>query len=132
MDSVMLRQFVQWEKERDDLESRLKTVKESISQIEDNLLKEFEKDGISKATVDGLTIYIQRKLWASAKDGNYEATCAALRECGMAQYVQERFNTNSISAYVREAEKNGIEVPKALQDTLTVSEKFSLNTRRSS
>jgi hypothetical protein len=131
MDSVKLRHYVELEKERRDHESRLNSIKESIAQIEDDLLKDFEKDGISKATVDGLTIYIHRQLWASAKDGNYEQACEALRKCGMGEYVQERFNTNSLSAFVRESERNQESLPKDLADAITVAEKFSLRTRQS-
>ena len=118
--------FVSLSKRRDVIEEELKVLKEELAHLSNMILEVFERDGQKSATIMGKTIYIRRQLWARAKDKNYVAACAALKKCGLEGYVEERFNTNSISAYVRERDKANEPLPKELQDTLEISTEVSV------
>ena len=48
----------------------------------------------------------------------------------LGDYVEETFNTNSLSAYVRELDREGKPLSTALAAVLDVSEVFKLRTRR--
>lgn len=101
-------------------------------------------------SIDPRTLSLNGLLWAYAGDGGSGETCEALKANGLGEYVKENFNTQSISAYVREAIKtacgkagdsmtlpkrieaavsNGT-LPKAVAGALKIIEKFNISVRR--
>lgn len=130
MDDLKLKRFSELAARRRELESELNAVRAEMAELEAYLLEAFEKAGISNVSVDGMTCYLHRQLWARAKEGNYERACMALREVGLGRLVEQRFNTNSLSAWVREHEAEGKALPSALADAIEVSEVFSVRTRK--
>lgn len=104
--------YVERDLERKRLEKELEAVKGELADLEPALLEDLASAGEDKLTVnlpDGrkATLYIHRQLWATSPrddDGNvdYDAACAALEAAGLTQFVQRRFNTNTLSSYVRE------------------------------
>ncbi len=131
MNTEELRRFVALEERRRQLEAEIETVKAQTSELEQALLPQFEQSGMERVSIDGRTVYIERKLWAKAKDGDKPAVCKALKRCRLGDYVEETFNTNSLSAYVRELDREGRPLPPSLATVLDVSEVFKLRTRRS-
>ena len=131
MDSVKLKRFVELEKERREVETRLKSIKEEAKSLTEAILGDFEEAGMTKATIDGVTVYVQRTLWAKALEGDYERACEALRQAGLDVYVHERFNVNSLSAFVRERDKAGEPLPDAFKGAVDVEERFDVKTRLS-
>lgn len=136
-----LARFVEIEKEIRDLKARLDTLTNERSELEEVLLRQFEESGVNSMRINGMTVYPMRQLWAGARDGDYERACQALRDAGLSDYVHERFNVQSLSAYVREQAKTllgpeagpdeiiGV-LPEPLRDAISVTEKFSLRTRK--
>lgn len=144
MDTKKIKEFVKLNQRKKDLESEAKSVGAEMRKLETELLEQFAEDGVSNINLDGVTVYTHSQLWAGAKDGDYERACEALREEGLGDYVQERFNANSISAWVREyvrelqEEKPDLDtedastwLPGRLKDTISVAEKFGLRMRKS-
>ena len=129
MDTVKLNRFVELEKQRRDLETRLKALKEETTKLKESILSDFEEAGMSKTVVEGMTVYVHRQLWASAIDSDYERACQALKSAGLNDYVQERFNINSLSAYVRELDKAGDPLPSEFDGCIDVKERFEIRTR---
>ena len=141
-----LQAFVSLSNEKRDLEARLKRTVASLDDLESTLLSEMGNLGMSNARMDGLTVYIHRQLWARAAqheettpDGNVVLvsdpieTCNALVEAGLGDFVHPAFNTNTVSAWVRELPRDldGQPIlPPELQGRITVREDFSLRTRR--
>jgi hypothetical protein len=123
---VQLKRFVELSKRKNQLEAELKAVKADIEAVKDPLMQQFSQDGMTKATVDGMTVYISSQLWASAKDGDAAGACAVLKKIGLADYVKENFNTQSLSAYVREVAKNGEDYPEGFLGVIEIIEKFDL------
>lgn len=122
--------FTEIEHERRTLEDRLKVLKKEKAKLEPQILADFEAGKVQNSRVNGLLIYLHRQLWASAKDGDRARACAALKAAGLGDYVEEGFNSSSLSAWVREQDATGQELPKELQETLNVSEVFSVRTRQ--
>ena len=130
MDNRTLKRLLKLDAEKKELEKKLEKVKETRKEVEGRLLTQFEKAGMRSANVDGKTVYIHKQLWASPKDGR-TAVCDALRELGMGdEYVVENFNTNSLSAYVRELDAQEEELPEKLSAVIDVVAKFALRVRK--
>ena len=131
MNTEELKRFVALEERRRQLEAEVDTIKAEATELEQRLLPQFEQEGFEKISVDGRTVYVERKLWAKARDGNKAAVCKALKRARLGDYVEETFNTNSLSAYVRELDREERPLPPSLREVLEVSEVFKLRTRRS-
>lgn len=99
-----LDEFVELTMRKRDLERQLRAVKEQIEPLAAQLLDEFSSEGVSGKRHEGTgrMVSISRKVWARAADGDKPAACEALKDAGLGDYVQEGFNTNSLSAYFRE------------------------------
>ena len=131
MNTDELKRFVALEDRRKQLEAEVESIKAEASELEGLLLPQFEQSGMERVSIDGRTVYVERKLWAKAKDGDKPAVCKALKRCRLGDYVEETFNSNSLSAYVRELDREGRHLPPSLVSVLEVSEVFKLRTRRS-
>jgi hypothetical protein len=132
MNTDHLKRFVALEERRRDLETEVDRIKAEAAALEQQLLPEFEQSGMERVSIDGRTVYVERKLWAKAKDGgNKAAACQVLRACGLDDYVEETFNTNSLSAFVRELDREGKPLTPSLAAVLEINEIFKLRTRRS-
>lgn len=129
------------------LEAELKRLNEEISGLEGVLLEDVFEEGIDKMTVTAgedengfpikRTVYLERKVWAG-HNGDAEELNEALKQAGLNEYVQEKVNANSLSAFVREydPEKNlkpddiRAKLPEPLRDVIKISEQFKLKSRR--
>jgi len=131
MNTEELKRFVALEERRRQLETEIDTVKAEAAELEQRLLPEFERGGLEKISIDGRTVYLERKLWAKAKDGDKAVVCKALKRAHLGDFVEETFNTNSLSAYVRELDREERPLPPTLHGVLEISEVFKLRTRRS-
>ena len=129
MNTDELKRFVALEERRRQLEAEIDTIKAEVAELEQRLLPQFEQGGLQRVSIDGRTVYVERRIWAKARDGNKSAVCRALKRCHLGDYVEETFNTNSLSAYVRELERDGRPMPPSLAKVLEVSEVFRLRTR---
>ena len=131
MNAEQLRTYVTLEQQRLDLEAQVEAIKKETAELETLLLPQFEQEAIERISIDGRTVYVERKLWAKAKDGDKPAVCKALKRCRLGDYVEETYNTNSLSAYIRELDREGKPLSQALATVLEISEVFKLRTRKS-
>ena len=139
----LVNEFIDLDKERKGKEGDVEKIKKRMAELEPEIIKRFENAGMqSMKTKTGETCYIRRELWASAAEGAGELLLEVLKAIGLGDMVKEKVNTQTLSAYVREAEKdlfNGLAVdpkelvaalPATLQPALKVSQVFSLRTRK--
>jgi len=131
MNAEQLRTYVNLEQQRLDFEAQIDAIKKETAELEAALLPQFEQDAIDRISIDGRTVYVERKLWAKAKDGDKPAVCKALKRSRLGDYVEEIYNTNSLSAYIRELDREGKQLSPSLATVLDISEVFKLRTRRS-
>lgn len=150
MDNKIIKRFVSLDKRRRKLDAELKTVKTELTELEPTVREQMTKAGMQKLSVNGVLLYIKRQIWAKALEDK-QATIAAIKEC-MPEYIGENYNSNSLSAWLREVEdtmgdiklsscatlaeleQQGIELPEQiapLKHALGVSEVFSVETRLS-
>lgn len=131
MNTEELKHFIQLEQRRRQLEAEIGTIKAQSAELEASLLPQFEQAGMERVSIDGRTVYIERKLWAKPKEGDKQAVCKALKRARLGDYVQESYNSNSLSAYIRELDREGRSLSPGLAKVLEVSEVFKLRTRSS-
>jgi DNA-binding ferritin-like protein len=139
----LVNEFIELDEQRKGKEGEVDKIKERMAELEPVILERFENAGMqSMKSKMGATIYIRRELWSGAAEGSEVLLLEVLKSIGMGDLVKEKVNTQTLSAYVREVEKetfNGAAVdpnelikalPEQLQPVLKVTQKFSLRTRR--
>ena len=145
METKVYERFAVLDDERKNLESRIKTIREEMVELEKQLVEASMEEGIDKVTVvvgrteDGLpvkrTVYRSRIIRAGHQ-GDMDALNQALKDAGLDTYVQEKVNMNSLSAYVREfdPDKNKspeeiiASLPEPLKTVIKVSECINMKT----
>ena len=129
MDNRTLKRFIRLDKELREIKAKMDRIKDQREEVMVTLLKQFEKAGMASTKADGMTVFIEETLWASAANDN-ETTCAALKAAGLGIYVKEAFNVQQLSAYVREQVREKKELPEALGKEVKVTKVFKLKTRK--
>jgi hypothetical protein len=109
-----------------DLEAQAKEVSSEIAELEESLLDSFGEAGVSSIKTATGTVSLTRQLWATCKNGDYDHACEALRQAGMGEFVQPRFNSSTLSAYFRELDRENKPIPAVLEGAIDVAERFSL------
>lgn len=125
-----MRRYVELTKRKRQAEGELDELKKELSRLETKLLEDFERAGVDSMRIDGMTVYPHRQLFANARDGDKERAVEALRACGLDDYVKEQFNTQSLSAYVRELDELEEPLPPPLAEALDIHEKYTLRVRK--
>jgi hypothetical protein len=105
MNMEQLKEFVCLENRKRDLDAELKGVKAKLDELEEALVPQFIEDGVQSMKVDGRTVSLAQEIYASPLDGR-ERVVEALKASELAQYVSENYNTNSLSAFVREVARD--------------------------
>lgn len=128
------------------LKSDLETVTAAKERLDEPLREQMAELGMQNTRINGLTVYVNRQLWAGAAkvevvqpDGSVaivsdrQTTCDALIESGQAQFVEPGFNTNTVSAWIRELPQDdqGMPIlPPELVGRISVTERYQLRTRK--
>ena len=132
MDMARVREYVRLRRQQRERETETEAIKEQADQIEAQLLEEFAVDGVQSMSVDGMTVYLSRQLWASIPDGvEKEQVIDGLKSAGLEHFVRENYNTQTLSSWMRDLEREDESLPEPLQGLLTGSERYNLRVRRS-
>lgn len=131
MDNALCERYTDLVRKKRQLDAEQKAVNADLRDLEEAVLAEFAADGnVDRITVNGMNLKPQRTLWASCNDGQYDAACDALAATGYGDYVQRRFNAQSLSALVREMERDGMsveEIAAQWDGLVNVTEKFTIS-----
>ena len=140
----LVNRFIELDEMRKSKEGELESIKDELKTLEPLLMERFENAGMqSMKSAKGTTLYIRREIWAGAAEGAEELLLSSLKAVGLGDMVKEKVNTQTLSAYVREVEKERFAgaavspeeilkaLPGPLQMVLTINEKHSLRTRKS-
>ena len=138
VNSDNLARYVELDARKRELKDEQKQLNAEMRELGDKILRDFEREGIQNLNINGVTLYVHRQLWAGAA-GDKQQACEALKRAGLLDYVTENFNTQSLSAWVREqvalADDDDLEdvydaLPPEFRDAINVSERFELRARR--
>ena len=128
MNMEMLREFVSLENRKRDLDAELKAANQKLGELEDVIIPQFIEAGVPSiaVTVDGTTrtLSIYPDVYASPLNGRTEVA-AALKASELGQYVAENYNSNSLTAYVREVWREVVERAKKQQRVASEADVFA-------
>lgn len=132
MDTARLREYARLRRAQKDREAEAAAIKAEADVMEQELLEAFAEDSIQSMNIDNTTIYLSRTLWAKVEDGvATEEVIETLRDAGLGHFVKEGYNSTTLSAWMRDLEREGQPLPDELAGVLGTYEKFQLKTRRS-
>ena len=150
MNMEQLREFVSLENRKRDLDAELKAANQKLDELEDLIIPQFIEAGVPSiaVTVDGSTrtLSIYPDVYASPLNDRAEVA-AALKASELGQYVAENYNSNSLTAYVREVWREVVQtahredrvateddvraaLPKPLGDAIKISLVHKLSSRK--
>ena len=122
MNTDKLRKYVTLTAQKRELMAELDELRECMDVLEAELVEAFADEGIQNVNLDGHTVYLQSQLWAGPVEGDYERACDALDACGLSEFVGRRFNSNTLSAWVREhVQTEGGNYPENIEEALPVA-----------
>lgn len=127
-DIDLIKQYLKLREQQGEAKETAEAARRAADELEQKLLDRFASNGIDKMTIGGATVYLHRQLWASQKDGH--DLVAALRKVGLHHMVSEKCNTQTLSAYVREVERDEGQLPAELEAAVNLTERYSLRVRR--
>lgn len=128
-----VREFIKLKSRKKALALELRMIESDIERLEPQILEEFIDQGVSGMTVDGKPVFLKSQIRASPvrfgdedADAAYQRTCEALKNAGWGELVSPRFNSNTLSSYVRELFNEGGSLPEGLKAVLKITEKHSV------
>lgn len=107
-----------------ELEAQLKAVEAQLDAAKAGALRYFEVNGVDNVSAGGYTVYLRRQLWAKVIDP--EAAIRILPEIGWDDYVKPKINSQTLSARLRELDRDGVPIPSELDGVIGVSEVFEI------
>lgn len=130
LDTSRAKRWVALREQKLRLEAELKRVKSDMSDLEADVLEDLADEGIQRFTIDGTTLYQRRLLKANRHpDAEMQDLVAALDTVGQGHLASQTVNANTLSAWVRELEDAGEELPDEVDDLIVVHEIFQLGAR---
>lgn len=104
-----LRRFVQLERERRELESRVSLIKKEAEELKDTIGDELEEAGANgldtHARIDGMTVFLSYRTWARPLDGDMQRLCDAIVKSGdteLVELVHPTVDLDSLSKLTKE------------------------------
>ena len=126
--SVLVAEYAQKTEQRRKLDAESKRLATEIAALDARLVDEFAKTGIQNVrTAAGQTVYLNREVFAKLV-GDHKKALTAFRRAGLADFVKETVNANTLRAYVREMDEV---LPKGLQPYVDITEVFRMRMRSS-
>ncbi len=128
LNTKALSEFAKKDAERLELQKKVDKLTKELAEEMPSLLENLAQEGVDQVKLDGRTVYIQRQIWAKFDDK--DAAIAALKDSGLTEYVYETFNSNSLSAFLRECEDEDRNLPKEFSGIIESNEVYKLRTRK--
>lgn len=130
MDVEKCRQLAEQNALIKEREAELGEMKKEYGRLEKEVLDEMMEDGAEGVKVSNgerkVNLAIKRQVFATNMVGPDE-TAEACEAAGLGDMVHKRVNANTLSAYVRELERNGEEPPAEFEGVVGTHEKFSVS-----
>lgn len=114
----------------DALDEKLKAAKRRLAKAEESVLHEFERAGVSSIRMADRTYFLRRDVRASCPSEARSVLAERLRRHGLEDLVTETVNGNTLSAWVREQERQGDALPTDIAEIVNVAEIFSVRDRK--
>ena len=126
--SVLVAEYAQKTEQRRKLDAESKRLATEIAALDEKLVEQFAQAGIQNIkTKTGQTVYLNREVFAKLI-GDHKKALTAFRRAGLADFVKETVNSQTLRAYVREMDEV---LPRGLQPYVDITEVFRMRMRSS-
>ena len=119
-----------------ELEAQLSEVKAQRRNLEGKVITEFAELGGRKVKAGAYTVYLVPELRAwlnpDTPGGSRRQAHEALRQAGLGDLIEERVMDSALAKMVRELDEHGKELPRELEEWVTVHRALSVRARRAS
>jgi len=129
MDIEIFKELVALDEEKANLNKRLGEITARRADIETFIVDQMVDSGIDKITINGRTLSISSMKWAKI-ESTREQVIAALKEAGLEEYVTIGFNSQSLSAYIRNQLESGEPLPPELNGHVGVDTKIGVRSNK--
>jgi hypothetical protein len=142
MELDKLKEFTELNKRKKELDAELKEVKKKMSDLEEQVVNEFEEEGIDSVKVNGMNVYLKQEIQVSV-NGDKERANQVLIDLGLGDLVKETANIQSVKAWYRERRREYEEalfhgdeetaeklaLPETFEEAFNVYEKYRAGVR---
>lgn len=130
-DENLLTQFKTLQLRKKQAEADVDSINRQIGIVKGKLMDKFEKEGQTSSKLStGETIYIHSQYWAKLKEGvTKENVLDTLRSIGLGHIISETYNSNTLSAHIRELKKEKQDIPEELVNVLEIEPTFDVRIR---
>ena len=126
--SVLVAEYAQKTEQRRKIDAESKRLATDIAALDEKLVEAFAQAGIQNIkTKNGQTVYLNREVFAKLV-GDHKKALTAFRRAGLADFVKETVNANTLRAYVREMDEV---LPRGLQPYVDITEVYRMRMRSS-
>ena len=135
------KEFAALTQRKRDLQAQLDSLNEDLERREATLLHRFGDEGVDSIRItvgkEKMTLFPARQLWASCLPGMEKPLFRLLRRNHLGDLIKEKVNTQSLSALIREFDKDGKLFdkagklrPSAWTRAVKVTEKYKIGARK--
>lgn len=111
------------------LKAKQKELQDWINKEQESLIDHLVDEGIDKVSLaGGTTVYIKTLIWA--KYENKQAAIKAIKESDIKDLIEEGFNAQRLSAYLRELDAEGKPLPDSFKGVISPNPTHSLIARK--
>lgn len=136
MDTTKVQAYVELRRREKERDSERKAVKAEADALEQELLDEFSSAGVDSLRVDDgaggkATVYLHQQIWAKRPEGvDPKAVCDAFEAVGLGDFVNETYNAQTVSSWLRDLDREGKPIPAEFDGLLEGTTVFSVRHRK--
>lgn len=137
LDLETLTEYANLDARRQELDREAREIAAKLAALEPALLDTMASAGVASVKVAGRTVYMDTRIWAQVVAGEGEdpaqakaRACQALKDSGHGDLVAESFNHQTLSAVMREMNRDGQDLPLEWEGALRPNEVVKLRTRK--
>ena len=120
-------------RENQELKERMDANAAELKRLDPMIIERFTQRQIrQQKMLTGETVWIEKSVYASLvrdENGEHAGAHRALQEHGLEWLVKDKVDSQSLSAWVREQEKQETEIPEGLLPFLKISEIYRVKVR---
>ena len=143
-----VRRFAELDQQRLEFAAEAKTLAKEADALEQAILEDLaqnpdgwsmNRDGTPQMRVNVGTderpnlvlVHLNRTIWAKCVGEDWPRAVAALRDAGLDEFVETKYDSRKFSVYLRELDREGKPLPEPLVGAVEADVRLSLRTRRS-
>jgi hypothetical protein len=139
VDTDMVREVARLKKRKREISAENREIGKRLEVLVPRLLDQYEAAQTKSVRTNEGLVYLTRKGWAriirddpdrkEITDEERQRALDALRRAGLERYLKEDYNTQSLSAYLRELIENGEELPPELKGAISFETEWDLGVK---